>query len=109
MPTYMYRCSDCADFDVVQPMSAETSTYLCPSCGGSARRVFTAPALRRTSRGMTRAADAADASAEAPQVVRSIPSGAPPPRSPRWSPFTGASPVPAKRRTPGPYQPLPKS
>ncbi|WP_424991683.1 FmdB family zinc ribbon protein [Nesterenkonia sphaerica] len=104
----MYRCSECDEFDVVQPMSASTTTHQCPACGKSARRVFTAPALSTTSGAVTRATDIAAASSEAPQVVRSIPSGTTPPRNPRWSPFTGASPVPAKRRTPGPYQPLPK-
>jgi putative FmdB family regulatory protein len=108
MATYVFRCADCSTFDVVQPMSAVKPTHPCPSCGRSSRRVFTPPALNRAAPGLVRATEAAEASAEAPQVVRSIPSGAPRPSSPRWSPFTGASPVAAHRRAPGPHQPLPK-
>ena len=108
MATYVFRCADCAEFEVVQPMAEVRPTHPCPGCGHSSRRVFTPPALNTTSPGLHRATQAAEASAEAPQVVRSIPSGAPRPRSPRWSPFTGASPVAASGRAPGPHQPLPK-
>ncbi|MFW6187108.1 MAG: FmdB family zinc ribbon protein [Actinomycetota bacterium] len=108
MATYVFRCPECSEFDVVQPMSAVGPTHPCPGCGRSSRRVFTPPALNTTSAGLRRAADTAEASAEAPQVVRSIPSGPRRPSAPRWSPFTGATPVAADRRAPGPHQPLPK-
>ncbi|GEO96209.1 FmdB family zinc ribbon protein [Kocuria turfanensis] len=108
MATYVFRCAECSDFEVVQPMSAVRPTHPCPGCGGPSRRVFTPPALRTTPAGLHRAAEAAEASAEAPQVVHSLPGGAPRPRSRRWSPFTGAAPVAADRRPAGPHQPLPK-
>ena len=108
MATYVFRCAQCSDFDVIQPMSAVRPTHPCPACGAAARRVFTPPALHASPAGLHRAVEAAEASAEAPQVVRSVPDGAPRPRSPRWSPFTGAAPVAADRRPAGPYQPLPK-
>lgn len=109
MATYVYRCPDCACFDVVQPMSAVRPTHDCPACGRQARRVFTAPALATIGRGVHRAADAAAASAETPQVVTSLPAGAPRPRTPRWNPLTGPRPVNASTRPAGPYPSLPRS
>ena len=45
MPTYEYRCRDCGhSFDIVQKMSDDPLTH-CPECGGSLRKVFTAPAI----------------------------------------------------------------
>lgn len=109
MATYTYRCQLCDSFDVVQPMSSVQATYSCPGCGAEARRVYNSPSLRTTSRGLHRAADTAAESAEAPQVVRSIPNGAPRPRQPRWSPFTGAKAVNGTNRPTGPYPSLPRS
>lgn len=109
MATYTFRCRDCESFDVLQPMSSVQPTHTCPSCGAPAARVFTAPHLVTAPRGLHQAAEASEASAEAPQVVRSIPDGAPRPRKPRWSPFTGAAPVNAATRPAGPHQPLPRS
>src|SRR6188472_2105331 len=40
VPTYEYRCKDCAhEFDVVQSFSDAALTE-CPSCGGNLRKVF---------------------------------------------------------------------
>lgn len=40
MPTYSYRCAECAHaFDIVQSF-AEDSLTECPVCGGSLRKVF---------------------------------------------------------------------
>jgi putative FmdB family regulatory protein len=108
MATYMYRCPECECFDVIVPMASVGPTHDCPQCGRRAQRVFTAPALATLPSGLHRAADLASASSEAPQVVRSIPDGAPRPRQPRWSPFTGAKPVNASRRPAGPHQSLPR-
>jgi hypothetical protein len=69
--------------------------------------VWTAPALATIPAALHHAVASADASAEAPQVVRSVPSGAPRPRSRRWSPVTGPAPVNAAHRPAGPHQPLP--
>ncbi len=107
MPTYVFRCA-CRDFSVLQPMSEVRPTHPCPDCGADAARVFTPPALLGTPAGLRRGIEAAAASAEAPQVVRSIPNAAPRPRSRRWSPYTGAAPVNAARRPAGPHQPLPR-
>jgi putative FmdB family regulatory protein len=108
MATYLFRCPDCSVFEVVQPMAALRPTSPCPACGADAARVYTAPALATVPTGTHRAIEAADASAETPQVVRAIPDGAPRPRSRRWSPMTGPAPVNAARRPAGPHPALPR-
>ncbi len=107
MATYVFRCPDCAQFEVVVPMAVVRPTHPCPTCRAESARVYTAPALTTTPAALSRAVAAADASAETPQVVRSVPSGAPRPRSRRWSPVTGPAPVNAAHRPAGPHQPLP--
>ena len=40
MPTYEYRCKDCGeDLEVVQSFTDDALT-VCPSCGGTLRKVF---------------------------------------------------------------------
>ena len=42
MPTYQYRCTDCGhDLEAVQKFS-DASLTVCPSCGGTLRKVFNA-------------------------------------------------------------------
>lgn len=108
MATYVFRCPECAEFDVLLPMSELAPVQDCPRCGRPARRVYTAPALTGTNRAADRARSAAEASAEAPPVVHSLPPGARTGHSPGWSPFTGAAPQPEGRRETGRYQPLPR-
>lgn len=108
MATYVFRCPDCAEFEMLLPMSELAPVQDCPQCGQEARRIYTAPALTGTHRAADRARTAAEASAEAPPVVHSLPTGAGIGKSPRWSPFTGAAPRPAGQRDSGPYPPLPR-
>lgn len=111
MATYVFRCTGCPDrpvFEVVRSITEPTSGQACPGCGRAAVRVFTPPALGTTSPGLHRAVDAAAASAEAPQVVSSVPAGAPRPAARRWHPSTGAAPVHAASRPAGPHPPLPR-
>ena len=108
MPTYVFRCASCSDFTVVLPMAAVRPTHPCPGCAGESARVYTSPALLSVPAALHRGVDAAAASAESPQVVGSIPAGAPRPNGRRWSPFTGPRPVNAARRPSGPYPSLPR-
>lgn len=108
MATYVFRCPGCSVFEVVIPMSSVRPTHPCPSCAEEAGRVWTAPALATTPAALHRAAAVADASAETPQVVRSVPAGTPRPRSRRMSPTTGAAPVHAAHRPAGPHPSLPR-
>ena len=74
MPTYSYRCAACGPFDLVRPMAAAGEQVSCPGCGGAGRRTFGAPALRGGDAGVRAAIEAGERSAEAPDVVRGVPS-----------------------------------
>ncbi len=42
MPTYSYRCTDCANaFDIQQAFTDDSLTE-CPTCGGRLRKLFSA-------------------------------------------------------------------
>ncbi|MDN5751645.1 MAG: zinc ribbon domain-containing protein, partial [Pseudonocardia sp.] len=72
MPNYQFRCA-CGEFHLVRPMAASSDPAECPRCGGPARRVFGAPALRGGDPGLRRALDASARSADSPTVVSSPP------------------------------------
>jgi putative FmdB family regulatory protein len=72
VPTYSYRCV-CGPFDLLRPIAAAHEPAACPACGELAARVFAAPALRRLDPGVRVAVEAGERSAEAPDVVRDIP------------------------------------
>jgi putative FmdB family regulatory protein len=40
MPTYVYKCYKCGNFDYYQPMS-HNSLETCPTCGGKVNKIFT--------------------------------------------------------------------
>ncbi len=101
MPTYSYRCHSCGDFDVIASMSKRPERAPCPECGQERPRVFRAPSLRTTPVALSTAVEQAGRSAEAPQVVHSIPGATPAPRRP-------GAPVPVSART-GRYPALPRS
>lgn len=45
MPTYQYLCRDCDhEFEAVQSMRDDPLT-VCPSCGGTLRKVYAPPAI----------------------------------------------------------------
>ena len=73
MPTYIHRCPDCGEFEQVRPMVEAGARPACPGCGMPSTRVFGAPAWRGSDPGLRRARDAAGRSADAPEVVTSVP------------------------------------
>ncbi len=75
MPTYSYRCAACGPFDLVRPMAAAHERAECPTCAAPGARTFGAPGLRRLDGGVRAAVEAAERSAEAPEVVRRVPGG----------------------------------
>lgn len=42
MPTYSYRCTECATAFDIQQAFTDDSLTVCPSCGGVLRKVFSA-------------------------------------------------------------------
>jgi len=73
LPTYGFSCRQCGDYTVVRPMSETAAAAVCPDCGETARRVFGSPALRALDPGLRGAHTASERSADAPQVVSSVP------------------------------------
>jgi putative FmdB family regulatory protein len=71
MPAYEFACAGCGPFEVVRPMAAAAEPVRCPSCGGDARRVFSAPGVPLLEAPMRRARDLEERSAHEPQVVAS--------------------------------------
>jgi putative FmdB family regulatory protein len=73
VPTYGFDCSGCGAFDLVRPMAQASKPAACPACNEPARRTWGALALRAVDPGLRRALDASARTADAPDVVRSIP------------------------------------
>lgn len=69
MPIYDYACGACGPFRDWRPMSASQEGASCPSCGGSASRMVSMPALRRTGPHIHAAHERNERSAEQPRVV----------------------------------------
>jgi putative FmdB family regulatory protein len=86
VPTYVYRCPDCGQFEARSPMAAAASAAVCPDCGGPAPRRFTPPLLSRTAAPVAAARSREEASRDAPAVTTSVPAAPrrPAPRDPRW-------------------------
>ncbi|MBA4607059.1 FmdB family transcriptional regulator [Aeromicrobium sp. Marseille-Q0843] len=40
MPTYQYRCADCAEELEIKQSFSDAALTTCPSCGGDLRKVF---------------------------------------------------------------------
>jgi putative FmdB family regulatory protein len=75
--TYPYRCLEHGTFDVRRPIGTAAGTWLCPTCGGDAVRVFSPPMLAHTSRALAAALQRDEKSREAPEVVSALPSRKP--------------------------------
>lgn len=73
MPTYRFSCTTCGAFDLVRPMCDSGAPATCPSCAGTGRRLFSAPALRALPAALRGALDAQHRSADAPDVVTAPP------------------------------------
>ena len=73
MPVYEFRCEACGPFDAHHAMAQVPRSQVCPACGADARRVFSAVGLSRANSPRARAIDAAARTADAPDVVRSLP------------------------------------
>lgn len=82
MPTYSYSCRDCGTaFDIQQAFTDDALT-VCPTCGGSLRKVFGTVGVtfngsgfyRTDSRGGTKKADSSSSSSSSSSSTSSTPS-----------------------------------
>lgn len=82
MPTYSYSCRDCGTaFDIQQAFTDDALT-VCPTCGGSLRKVFGTVGVtfngsgfyRTDSRGGTKKADSSSSSSSSSSSTPSTPS-----------------------------------
>jgi putative FmdB family regulatory protein len=85
VPAYTFRCAGCGPFDLVRPMDEAGAPGTCPTCGASARRVFTAPGVPLLARPVRRALDLEERSAHEPAVAAAK-TGRPLPRRRRPTP-----------------------
>jgi hypothetical protein len=71
--TYEYRCPRDGAFEATYPIGQAPARARCAVCAAEADRIFSAPLLNATPRGLVTALDRAGRSAEAPEVVSRIP------------------------------------
>lgn len=81
MARYDYMCGQCGVFEVVRPIDAPVGEHGCATCGGTATRVFTPPAITSPRSAMRRMRDAAELRPHEPMVRHGLP--APPRRNTR--------------------------
>jgi putative FmdB family regulatory protein len=94
MPLYAYRCAEDGPVDAVHRIGTAPARISCPTCGGDATRMITAPRLALADRARVSAIDRAEASRTDPAVVSALPprpSGTP---RPRLDPRTAGLPRP---------------
>ena len=73
MATYAYRCTEDGPFDVTAPIGTAPAAPACPRCGGTGRRVWTAPRLSSADPRRMALLDATKATADRPAVVDAVP------------------------------------
>lgn len=73
MPVYEFRCDQSHVHELALPMTSSQRTAQCPQCGGSARRLISAPGLSRLNSARGRLIESTEASASAPSVVDAVP------------------------------------
>ncbi|WP_132420986.1 zinc ribbon domain-containing protein [Pseudonocardia endophytica] len=73
MARYAYRCPADGDVEVGRPIGTAPSSVPCPTCGGTSRRVITAPMLGLADPSRTALIDRTEATRSEPAVVSSLP------------------------------------
>jgi putative FmdB family regulatory protein len=69
MPLYAFTCAACGPFEAFRPAAEAAAAFMCPVCGGAARRRYTPPGLALLPAGLRRARDREEKSAHEPEVV----------------------------------------
>jgi hypothetical protein len=75
MANYTYRCSEDGPTVTAFPVGTAPSQVSCPMCGEAARRIYTAPMMSAANPARMNLIDSTHATADAPEVVTSIPRG----------------------------------
>ncbi|MFM9133974.1 MAG: FmdB family zinc ribbon protein, partial [bacterium] len=75
MATYEYSCADHGITEVDLPMGTAPQSVGCPECGEPAKRVYSSPMVSSVDQGRMKLIDSTKASADAPEVVSSVPRG----------------------------------
>lgn len=95
MATYEYVCRDCGDrFDIRAPIGTAPDRHHCPTCSGSARRAFSAPAFNGLATPTRQLLEREEKSRDEPDVVRHIPPRAHSPRTKETNPALARLPRP---------------
>lgn len=75
MATYEYRCDEHGLMDAEFAMGEAPQALPCPECSVESRRVYSSPMISAVDQKRMGLIDSTKASADAPQVVSSIPNG----------------------------------
>lgn len=70
MPLYEYECPRCGVTEVLFSMRDRPSAIQCPTCGGEASFIMSAPALPSTARPLRSALERAEKSRHEPTIAR---------------------------------------
>jgi putative FmdB family regulatory protein len=70
---YEYGCPGCGPFTLRRALGSAAPSAACPACGRDSRRRFSALPVRRVQPALTGALARAEASADRPEVVSSLP------------------------------------
>lgn len=73
MAIYQFMCEEHGGIELDAVMGTAPPTLSCPDCDRQARRVFSAPMLGRMPGAVTTAFERSERSADAPDVVTSVP------------------------------------
>ena len=86
MPTYSYRCTECATAFDIQQAFTEDSLTVCPTCGGVLRKVFSAVGVSFSGSGFYRNDSRATTSSSSPSTPAATPAPAPAAAAPASTP-----------------------
>lgn len=86
MPRYEFLCCSCGSFEERRPFEEANAPAVCPICGASARRVYSAPGVISTSREQKKARHLNERGAE-PELIRRGPPESPKPVRGRGRPW----------------------
>jgi len=68
VPTYSYRCTECSTAFDIQQAFTEDSLTVCPTCGGSLRKLFSAVGVSFSGSGFYRNDSRATTSSSSPST-----------------------------------------